>query len=372
MNEIMNLHKQAMDFAELAFLEHVRGNYPEAIRLFKEAYDLEKIAAEATPDDITAEPSRSILFRSAASLALNAKIYREAERMIALGLAGQPPAEIAQELRDLYEQVNFERHLELRGVALAPDEVQMSLGGPGIGFGMVQSDQFLKRIEIFELLAFRTAERKMGRVFREKGPVKKEIRSQFEAYLSIPRAASFAITIKMARPIGQAFLPGVDLSETVIDEIVDGIEYIANERIEALEQRIGDEAYFRNFMALTKDFAPDGEKIRVVGLSVVRRSGERRVALTRPREKIVPIKPEMPEGATLGAERVSVTGELSYADAKQQKIKITDQVTQIRYNVIVPKGLMADVVKPYWEDVVTVTGHLKKGTLSLIDIVRAE
>ncbi len=56
------------------------------------------------------EPSRSVLFRSAACLLLNLpkpnlSDYREAERMIAFGLSAYPPAEIAVELREVFEEV---------------------------------------------------------------------------------------------------------------------------------------------------------------------------------------------------------------------------------------------------------------------------
>ncbi len=43
----------------------------------------------------------SYLFRSAACLALDFKNYREAERMIAFGLSGNPPPEILEKLLDI-------------------------------------------------------------------------------------------------------------------------------------------------------------------------------------------------------------------------------------------------------------------------------
>ena len=49
--------------------------------------------------------------------------------MIAYGLCGSPPDEIAEELRDLLETVNFERHLKLRGLKLDPNEMLSFLFG---------------------------------------------------------------------------------------------------------------------------------------------------------------------------------------------------------------------------------------------------
>jgi hypothetical protein len=55
------------------------------------AFEYERKAAMLLLNDYDVEPTRSVLFRSAASLALNFGDYREAERMIALGLLGNPP-----------------------------------------------------------------------------------------------------------------------------------------------------------------------------------------------------------------------------------------------------------------------------------------
>mgnify|MGYP006267765967 CR=1 FL=1 len=98
---VHSLHTRAMDVAESAFLHRVRGHEAQAHELFVEAYQLEKEAALQLTQHHQSEPTRSVLFRSAASLALNAGDFQEAERMIFLGLLGEPPAEIAEELRDL-------------------------------------------------------------------------------------------------------------------------------------------------------------------------------------------------------------------------------------------------------------------------------
>ncbi len=98
---VNNLHTRAMDVAETAFLHRFRGNDTAAHELFVEAYHLEKEAALQLEHQYEAEPTRSVLFRSAASLALNAGNFEEAERMIFKGLLGDPPTEIADEMRDL-------------------------------------------------------------------------------------------------------------------------------------------------------------------------------------------------------------------------------------------------------------------------------
>ena len=111
-NNIRQLHDNAMAAAEKAFFAKRAGDTDLAKTLIYEAYKNEKSAAESLSTQIDKEPSRSVLFRSAATLAYECGEYREAEKLISNGLSGNPPDEIADELRDLLEQVNFTRHLQ--------------------------------------------------------------------------------------------------------------------------------------------------------------------------------------------------------------------------------------------------------------------
>jgi hypothetical protein len=107
-----------MEQTDLALDARLKGDGNQALLHFHEAFKLESKAAEMLANDFAAEPTRSVLLRSAASLALDCKLIPEAERLICTALIGRPPAEIAEELRDLLEQVHFQRHLEVRGIAL--------------------------------------------------------------------------------------------------------------------------------------------------------------------------------------------------------------------------------------------------------------
>lgn len=108
---VKDIHPQAMDLAELAFTSRRAGKEDEAKALFGEAMQLERQAASllaATPES---EPSRSVLYRSAAALAYHAGDYEQADWLIANGLAGFPPPEIKKELKELLDDVSFvQRH----------------------------------------------------------------------------------------------------------------------------------------------------------------------------------------------------------------------------------------------------------------------
>ena len=101
-NRINEVHEEAMDLADEADRAKKRSNIDEAQALYRRALTLETQAADEIP--FGTEPSRSILYRSAATLALLCHLEIEAERLANEGLAGTPPADIADELREVLEQ----------------------------------------------------------------------------------------------------------------------------------------------------------------------------------------------------------------------------------------------------------------------------
>jgi hypothetical protein len=109
--EFENLHREAMGLSAQSVVARMQGQEEVADRLAREAFEKEKRVAFSVVNNHDLEPTRAVLFRSAASLALECKEYREAEKLISFGLSGNPPEEIANEMRDLLEQVYFSRHL---------------------------------------------------------------------------------------------------------------------------------------------------------------------------------------------------------------------------------------------------------------------
>lgn len=98
------LHDQAMNYAHDAFILRLRDQ-KQADELFQKAYVLELQAAESLKAT-TREPSRSILYRSAAWLALHCTDYEGALYCAMVGLAGNPPADIRAEL------IEVQKHAE--------------------------------------------------------------------------------------------------------------------------------------------------------------------------------------------------------------------------------------------------------------------
>lgn len=111
MNVTTELHRQAMELADHADAAGRTGDHVAAQSLFRRAFHLEREAAETVMAHLEAEPTRSVLLRSAASLAMAVHEYREAERLIAAALAGNPPDEVCEELRDLLDKIYSESDL---------------------------------------------------------------------------------------------------------------------------------------------------------------------------------------------------------------------------------------------------------------------
>jgi hypothetical protein len=116
MSQIQQLHQQAMDLAEMAEVAKLRGDLINAQELFRQAFVKETEAASLLVNNVEVEPARSILHRSAASLAIDCGEVNTAERLIAIALSGNPPQEIADELKDLFVEINIQKYFARRGI----------------------------------------------------------------------------------------------------------------------------------------------------------------------------------------------------------------------------------------------------------------
>ncbi|MDX1975015.1 MAG: hypothetical protein SFT92_05000 [Rickettsiales bacterium] len=371
MKNITSIHQSAMEKTDYAVSAKLKGDIEAARALFNEAFLLEKEAAMLALQFGATEPTRSILLRSAASLALDAQKTSEAEKLVCTALANEPPADIANELRDLLEQVHFQRHLDLRGITLSDDEVQMSIAGEGVGFGITPTELFTHRITKTENLIYRTAERTRSKPYREAGPLDKSTRESVALYMSTPRAASFAVTFRVGQS-EQMILPGLSFGQQVIDEMLGCLEiFISGDQTE-LKKRIPDQAYYNNFIGLARSIAPDGKDLNLVGFTTTRNGKEKRVAITRNERahNINPITPPKVIDVEDDRSEAIIIGVLRFADsvkAGKDIIKIVDD-ENAGHKLTVPEGMMSDIVKPLWNTKVVATGRYKGKQLILEDI----
>ena len=368
---VKELHREAMKFNDLALLAKKSNSFDEMKMHYAKALDFEKQALILFNSKSTEEPTRSVLIRSAANLAILSQNFREAEKLVSLGLAGDAPPDFSEEFRDLLQQINFYRHLELKGITLNSNEFQLSLSGNEVGHGLIRSDEFLNRIKIIEKIAYRTADRIRKKPFNDKGRPPKSNVINFEPYLSVPRAASFAVTIRFGQSIEQPTFEGMDVQSMLIDDFITNIKLINEEKYDELNKSIQDESYRRNFIALIKQLAPDGDRIKLVGFTAIKNNKTESIAFTKSKsdfnielttDKLITSIVDKP---------VEITGRLSFADSKKSKVKLTDNKNK-DFEIIVPKGLLSDIVKPYFEELVIIKGSQKGNKIELRDIKIAE
>ena len=360
-----------MNLADEASYAARKGDDDEAKKLHFLALENERAAAQLIATSYDLEPTRSVLFRSAASLAIDCGDFREAEKLVAQALTGNPPEEIAEELRDLLEQVHFRRHLALRGVTLHRAEFQMTLAGSAIGFGIAPSAEFVTRIQDLDRLLYRTAERKLGRAFRDRGRRSTQLAKEVGTYITVPRAASFAVTVHIGLS-AQLALPGMDLPQQVIDDTLDCFQAIQDGNLDALHRQIPDVAYRRNFFALAKRLAPDGVDVTSVGfIAGAPGHDERRVLLTRYQTALPLPQAVLPEEK---GTPVTVRGTLRFADSRTQsknEIRLVD-TRNAEHRIVVPEGMMDDIVRPLWDYEVEVFGLRRGRVITLEAIGRVE
>ena len=98
-------HHKAMELWDTAILQE-RAENEEHIQTQQQAFISEKDAAyvflKIKTKDV--EPTRGVLFRSAATMAFYIGLYQEAISLIQLGLEGQLYSETKQELNDLLKE----------------------------------------------------------------------------------------------------------------------------------------------------------------------------------------------------------------------------------------------------------------------------
>jgi len=99
------LHNRAMEHAQDLQILLRRKGTPAAIRrIATRAFWLERCAAQNIPLSADVEPTRSILYRSAACLAIVAERYEDAIECANAGLAGVIHGDIRAELEEALEE----------------------------------------------------------------------------------------------------------------------------------------------------------------------------------------------------------------------------------------------------------------------------
>lgn len=373
-DEVVSLHRRAMASADAATMAKLRRDRSSELAALRQAFEFEKAAAEAANQIGIEEPSRSVLLRSAATLAYDVGELGEAERLAHVAMAGYPPEFVKSELRGLLENVSASQHLRLEGVTLSPGEFQFMVHGPAVGHGFIPIDIFEGRVKTLEKTLFRTGERLLGRPFRPRGNRPTSVSSELPIMLSAPRAASFAITFRLGTGVVPLFVEG-SLAAKVVSEVVLNLQRLDRGEEEAVAQAIPDLAYRRSFIASAKALAPDGRRITGVGLTLPPELGHEPYMLRRTPDELPdpPAPDEVVVSRSREGEVVIVRGSLLFADDRNHRgeIAVVPEDGGASVPVVVPEGL-DDIVEVLWGKLVVVKGVARTTGVELVDIRLAD
>jgi hypothetical protein len=361
-----DLQKEARKYQDRASNAIAKNELPTVINdFFLKAYEYEKQAYILYSATSAEEPTRSSILLNAADLALKAELYREAEKMASIGLAGEPSDEDAEALRNLSQAIHFHKHISYHGIVINPNELILSLSGNQVGKDTVRGNELLDRIDTVSKLAFRVADRLRHKPFNEKGKPSKAEHVEFESYLTIPQSSVFAVNIGFGVNNKGTF-PSLDSQPFLIEDLLSNLALVNLDNMTQLYKSIPDEAYRNNFIALTKKLSPDGDRIKTVGLSAKIHDKPYAIKLSKPKSSYnfdFMNKSKIEEDTT--EREVEIIGTLFFADSKKSKIKLFDEYSGKEYLVEVPKGILSDVVRPYFEEEVKIKGLLKNKVIHL-------
>ena len=376
----INQHQKAMDLAEKAFFLKRRGQVSAAIDLFSEAFVLESQIALTLEAISENEPSRSVFFRSAASLALRAEKFGDAEKMVAEALRGFPQISIRNELLDILDEITFHRHLELKGIILDDTNVSMNLSGPIIANGIAPTDELFGKVESFKSILRRTNERMQKVPFDGKGNNNKKVK-RFKTYIEALVPGSFTVLLRFGEVDRQIEWTGDEPDpKKVIEEVASCIELITTtDDIEQLRRKIPDHDYLQNFIGLAKQIAPDGKYIKTIGFNFKTDGKIKPIALRKIKEEInqqFPIDKDLIHEISKNNE-MEYRGKLQAADSIRvvngyKTIKLEVENNKKGITILVPQALMKDVVQPYYEENVIIKARIDEKNQVILEEISLE
>jgi len=114
MSDVRKFHQLAMELLQKSIVARHNGDSELCRNLCEQAYGFEIQSADliANTADVDNEPTRSILYRSSASLAYQAGKFDFAKEAINKCLAGNPSEAIKHEIALLLEEMKHTRQLK--------------------------------------------------------------------------------------------------------------------------------------------------------------------------------------------------------------------------------------------------------------------
>lgn len=355
MSTIRELHNKAMILLQEAIVSRHNGDDDTANKIYKEAFILESQAADLVSKKENSEPTRSILYRSAASLAYQAGEFDSSLNLIGKCLSGEPNVRVKEEIKILYENVNLAIYLNQKKITLTDEEIDFHLTGNFISYGLIFYKDFVNRIESLQQIIKRTTQRMSGQAYSSR--VRSDI--LIPALHSPSGSGSFSITLRIAYNKQRDMIINPKI---VVDEIMDCFDFVQNRKEEELFLKIKDEKYYSNFISNSKIIAPDGESITNIDFI----SKRKEVNFSRTSSDIS-LHRSLDKESEKNLEYKEISGTLDLASSKRNRdefAEITNDNGET-YKIKINEGL-EDFVKNFYKSKVSVKG-LFDGTFIYMD-----
>lgn len=353
MSDAKQYHREAMALSHEADAWKRVGAAPEAMALYCQAAQKEALAAACYPPVESSEPTRSILYRSAAWLALGAGELEQARRFAAFGLSGYPSKVVHNELIEVLDKAVIDYHLSTKGIILSEGEAQLMLQGLEVRAGFTFFEPFLRTVEQIGRLAKQKTQELLNL------PFSANARPMYTPAIAAFRPGSVAVTFKLAgvpNKHGSLQLPLVT-PDQVLDEVVTVLDIWNTAGDEGLREVIEDDNYFDYYRSNAAALAPDGKKLSMVGITTPRG----KVVIDRVRATTAPQAKKASDQPFLKNQDGSITveGELVDASKETGTIHIVPAIGR-KWNIEVGEGLI-EVVRDCFGKQVSVLGTTRKG-----------
>ncbi|MDE2749518.1 MAG: hypothetical protein OXI34_11190 [Chloroflexota bacterium] len=349
--DVTRLHRKAMEFADESRVAKLYGDLEKYLHYTRLALEREAAAADMMVDE-DVEPTRSVLHRSAATLAWRCEEYDRAKRLIYRALGGNPPTDIEYELYNLLGKVKF----ELAGIELGKHKVQFGLQGREVGFGTASARELNSRIIAIEDLVRQTIRfRNRSAKYR---PNVVEMAEGYRIYQGETEAASFIVHLTLGRP-RESMLPGFVDFDQIVSPLIQNLGLLQDGQISALEDQFDEPADYASFMNAAKSLAPDGDKISSVNLQARIENKIERLFFKRSKAELreIPL-PDIGKEEEFQAtyENIVRKGVLKVADDRETPICVLITDSRKTWYIEGPEDIIEKIGRSYWRSAVEVEG----------------
>ncbi len=361
-----------MEFADESFVARLEKDRERYVHFTRLALAKETAAADLmTDEDI--EPTRSVLHRSAATLAWRCKEYERAKRLAYRALAGNPPSDIEWELNDLLSTVR----LEEAGIRLGKGQLQFSLQGEEIGYGKAAISELTSRMPSIRSMLQITAESYYRQQSDLEGINADEF-SEIPIFVDGFAPGSFIVSLRLGIPF-QSELPGFERFDNIVEPFLENLNLIGKGEFYQLQKKLDDPNAYVGIVKAARKLAPDGKRVDSVKfqasvrdhLTIVSFNVTQRYLADAPLP-VPTAKQETPNGYQVTDTDLAKEGVLKVADGlvRTECVLVTDG--NVKWDIEGPEDILDEIVRAYFKRRVAIIGKQMKKKINRVNRILIE